>query len=96
MDDDERERFLEETLDEAMAPYRNLVPATQLAVMRSTLREEMLADPTALRLLSAARPRAVPKQSGDVPVEGSATQDAARDGAGPAGKLLPLRKRQAG
>lgn len=92
MDDDERDRFLEETLDEAMAPYRNVVPAAHLAVMRGVLREEMLADPTALRLLSAARPRAVPKQSGDVPVEGAAAQDTP----GAAGKVLPLRKRQAG
>lgn len=92
MHDAEQDPFLEEILDEAMSPYLGQLPPETLAMMRGVLREEMLADPAALRLLSAARPRAVPKQSGDVAAAGGAP--IAEPGRG--GRVVPLRKRQAG
>lgn len=92
MDDDERAQFLEGILDEAVAPYRKLVPREQLEAMRGALREELLADATAGRLLSAARPRAVPKRSGEVGVDEPKKGEEAAQG----GQVVPLRKRQIG
>ncbi len=44
MDDDERERFLEATSTRRWPRIKKLVPAEQLAMMRSALREEIPAD----------------------------------------------------
>lgn len=91
-DADEQDPFLEEILDGAMAAYVGRMPAEQLATMRRVLREEMREDATAMRLVSAARPRAAPKQSGDVPAEGAATAAAAAEPA----RVVPLRRRSGG
>lgn len=92
MNNGEKEAFLQEILDEAMAPYRGRLPEKQLQMMRRVLEEEMREDAAAMRLLSAARPRSVPHRSGDVPVESAI----------PAGEeersadIVPLHKRSAG
>jgi hypothetical protein len=92
MNDGETDAFLQEILDEAMAPYRGRVPEEQLEMMRRVLKEEMREDATAMRLLSAARPRSVPHRSGDVPVESATPAEAEERSA----EIVPLRKRSAG
>jgi hypothetical protein len=92
MDNDDHDPFLEEILDGAMAPYLGQLPPEQLAMVRQVLRQEMREDATAMRLLSAARSRAVPKQSGDVLVEGAAAKD---DPAEP-GRVVAFPRRRSG
>jgi hypothetical protein len=89
---DAEESFLQEILDEVMAPYRGRLPEEQLQMLRRVLEEEMREDAAAARLLSAARPRTVPQRSGEVPAE-SATP--AEPGERPA-EVVPLPKRSAG
>ncbi|MFO0589130.1 MAG: hypothetical protein U0441_16380 [Polyangiaceae bacterium] len=88
--DEDSERLLESILDEAEAPYRAVLPPAQLAVLRGALREELLADGTARRLISAARPRSVPKRSGEAGAESPAPSNEGE------GRLSGPPKRQAG
>lgn len=92
MNNGEKEAFLQEILDEAMAPYRGRLPEAQLQMMRRVLEAEMREDATAMRLLSAARPRTAPHRSGDVPVEGATPIEPGEKSA----DIVPLRKRSAG
>jgi len=91
-DDDEKDPFFEDTLDEAMADLQGKIPPEQFAMIRGVLREEMREDATAMRLLGAARPRAVPKQSGDRPASGAGGVEPP----GPPAAVMPLRRRTGG
>lgn len=92
MNDGEKEDFLQEILDEVMAPYRGRLPEEQLQMMRRVLQEEMREDATAVTLLAAARPRSVPHRSGDVPVESATPAEKEERSA----EIVPLHKRSAG
>ncbi|MBK8259621.1 MAG: hypothetical protein IPK82_44065 [Polyangiaceae bacterium] len=63
-----KDDFLEAEVQRALAPYRGRVSAQELAALEEVVRDTLANDPVAVNLLRAARPRAVPQQSDQVPV----------------------------
>lgn len=61
--------FLDEVVEEALAPYRAALSEDLLEAMRRVLEDTLATEPLARQLLSRARPRAVPLQSGDQPTD---------------------------
>ena len=68
---DSKDPALEAELDRALAPYRDLVSAEDLAMLREELEEALTQHHVGKALMSASRPRAVTQQSGDRVVEGN-------------------------
>ena len=63
------EPWLATLVDEALAPYRGVLPAAELAWMRSMLAERIVSDPDVGDLVRAGRPRLDIDTSGRIPRE---------------------------
>ena len=78
--------FLDEVVEKALAPYRDSLPEEALEAMRQVLGDVLATEPLACQLVSRARPRKVPLQSGDQPTAGvSATGVPEKRGTGTEG-----------
>jgi hypothetical protein len=71
--------YLESIVERTIAPYRDLVTPDVLELMREMIVESLAEDEVGRDLLERARPRKVPIQSGDQPMEDAAEE---RRGAG--------------
>jgi len=65
------DELYEAQVERALAPYRGLLPARQLAALEVLVRDTLRNDPIAVELLQAARRRATPATSDDKEVPGA-------------------------
>jgi len=68
---DLNDEHYEAQVERALAPYRGLLPATQLVALEALVRDTLRNDPIAVELLQAAGPRATPATSEDKEVAGA-------------------------
>ncbi len=68
------DEFVETEVERALAPYRGLLPETDLQALEEMVRDTFENDPTAAALLAAARPRTLRLNSGPEAKPGAAAE----------------------
>ncbi len=72
--DGDRERYLEQVVQEALEAYEGVVPDEVREQMRAFLSDALATHPVGATLLDRARPRQAPDRSGDQAKDGTETE----------------------
>jgi hypothetical protein len=78
-EEDAREPYLDQLIEEAVAPLSGLFSADHLATLRQVLRDSVEDDPDLAQLYQAARPRQVQARTHEQAI-GAETEDPAAQG----------------